>query len=152
MKRIDIYTVKMVKDSSKTYNLESKKITSPSVAADIIQTVLDLNSEAVEKFGILTLNTKHEVAGIHIVSMGSLNASIVHPREVFKLGILNNAAAIILFHNHPSGDPTPSREDKAITQRLIQCGEMMGISVLDHIIVGDGRFLSLRETDESVVF
>ena len=145
MKRINIYTVKQVKEKGGLYDVESKKIKSPEDAENIIQTVLDLNSEAVEKFGILTLNTKNEVAGIHIISIGNLNSSIVHPREVFKAAILNNAASIILFHNHPSGDPQPSSEDVKITKRLIEAGSIMGIDVMDHIVTGDGKYKSLKK-------
>lgn len=145
MKSINIFSVKQVKDKGGLYDLESKNICSPKDAQNIIQTVLDLNSEAVEKFGILTLNTKNVVAGIHIISTGTLDAAIVHPRSVFQAAILNNAASIILFHNHPSGDPSPSPEDVRMTERLVSAGELMGISVLDHIIVGDGRFTSLKE-------
>ena len=147
MKRISVYSLKMVKDSSALYDLKTKKIANPTDVANAINIILDLESEAVEKFGILTLTVKHEIAGVHIVSVGSLNASIVHPREVFKLAVLNNASAIILFHNHPSGDPTPSKEDVSITKRLKEAGELMGIEVLDHIIVGHGKSRSMREMD-----
>jgi DNA repair protein RadC len=79
------------------------------------------------------------------VSIGSLNQSIVHPREVFKTALLSNAAAILLLHNHPSGDPAPSQEDLAITRRLIECGDILGIRVLDHIIIGEDCFKSFSE-------
>ena len=80
--------------------------------------------------------------------MGSLTAALVHPREVFKAAILSNAAALILVHNHPSGDPTPSAEDRAITERLRQVGELVGIRVLDHVVIGDeGQFVSLAEQE-----
>ena len=149
MKQVNVYTIKMVKESGKRYDLDHKKIREPKDVANVIQTVLDLNSEAVEKFGILTVNTKHEVAGVHVISMGSLSASIVHPREVFKPAILNNSSGIVLFHNHPSGDPTPSKEDIAITKRLIEAGKLLGINVLDHIIVGqDEIYNSFRETTD----
>lgn len=145
MKRINVYSVKMVKDSGALYEVE-KKIKNPVDAAKAIEVVLDLSNEAVEKFGILTLNTKNEIAGIHIVSVGSLNASIVHPREVFKLAVLNNANSIICFHNHPSGDPTPSKEDLTITKRLVEAGDIMGIKLYDHVIVGEnGLYVSVRE-------
>jgi DNA repair protein RadC len=83
---------------------------------------------------------------MHIVSVGTLSGAFVHPREVFKAAILGNAAAIILFHNHPSGDPDPSREDRELTLRLIQAGRILGIDVLDHVILGDeGRYYSFKE-------
>ena len=80
-----------------------------------------------------------------VVSVGSLTASVVHPREVFKLAIQQTAASMILVHNHPSGDPNPSREDINITNRLVQVGKLMDIPVLDHIILGDNKYISLKE-------
>lgn len=145
MKRINIFTVKQVKEKGGLYDLQDKKVNSPADANHIINTVLDLYSESVEKFGILTLNTKNVVAGIHIISVGSLNATVVHPRHVFQAAILNNANSIICFHNHPSGDPKPSSEDLNVTRRLVEAGKIMGIEVLDHIIVGDNDFASLKE-------
>lgn len=98
-----------------------------------------------EHFNIIVLNTKNHVLGIDNISVGSLNASLVHPRELFKKAILRSAAGIILVHNHPSGDPQPSEEDKLVTCRMAEAGEIIGIEVLDHIIIGDGRYISLRE-------
>ena len=98
-----------------------------------------------EIFVIMVLSTKHYVNCIHTASIGSLDASIVHPREVFKVAILGNASAIIAGHNHPSGDPTPSPEDEAVTTRLIAAGKILGIDVLDHIVLGDEKFVSLKE-------
>lgn len=98
-----------------------------------------------EHFRCLSLNSKNHLLGVDTVSIGSLNSSIVHPREVFKKAILKSAAAVILVHNHPSGDPLPSKEDKLITKRLFEVGEILGINVLDHIIIGDKRYISLKE-------
>jgi len=98
-----------------------------------------------EHFKVILLNTKNHLLGIEVVSVGSLNASLVHPREVFKKAILKSAAGIILVHNHPSGDPQPSEEDKHVTYRIAEAGEIIGIEVLDHVVIGDGRFASLRE-------
>lgn len=145
MKRINIYSLKQVKEKGALYNIDSKKITSPKEAYSIINTVLDLENEAVEKFGILSLTTKNEIAGIHIISVGSLNTSIVHPREVFKAAIMNNSSALILFHNHPSGDPTSSREDIEVTKRLTEAGKILGIDVLDHVIIGEDKYFSLKD-------
>ena len=86
-----------------------------------------------EHFVIILLNQKNRVIGIHTVSMGSLTASVVHPREVYKVAILSNAASIVCGHNHPSGDCQPSREDRALTTRLVEAGKLLGISVLDHV-------------------
>jgi DNA repair protein RadC len=97
-----------------------------------------------EHFVILHLDTKHCVMGEETVSIGSLDASIVHPREIFKSAVKKSASAILCVHNHPSGDPTPSPEDVAVTRRLMEAGKLLGIDVLDHIVVGDGRFVSLK--------
>jgi DNA repair protein RadC len=97
-----------------------------------------------EEFHTLLLNARHEVQRRCLVSRGSLNASIVHPREVFRPAILGAAASIILVHNHPSGDPEPSEEDLSITRRLVQVGELVGIAVLDHVILAESGFASLR--------
>ena len=103
-----------------------------------------LRREPREHFLVLLLNARHEVMGRETVSVGSLNASIVHPREVFRPAVLASAAATVLVHNHPSGDPEPSEEDLAITKRLVEAGELLGISVLDHVIVASRGVVSLR--------
>ncbi len=100
---------------------------------------------AQEEFVMLVLDTKNKVLAIDDVFRGSLNASIVHPREVFKRAISRSAAAIIVAHNHPSGDPTPSREDIEVTRRLVEAGKIIGIEVLDHVIFGDGKTVSMKE-------
>ncbi|EMI52466.1 DNA repair protein RadC [Rhodopirellula sallentina SM41] len=93
------------------------------------------------------MDTKHRPLSIEVCTVGTLDASLVHPREVFKAAIVAGATAVLLMHNHPSGDPTPSREDKAVTDRLEEVGKLIGITVLDHIVVGDdeGGSVSLRE-------
>ena len=94
----------------------------------------------------MMLNTKNQVVGLHRAHVGSLNASIVHPRDVMKCAILNNAASIIVSHQHPSGDPTPSREDIEVTKRIVEAGKILGIEVLDHVIVTyTGKHVSLKE-------
>ncbi|MFZ5631801.1 MAG: RadC family protein [Bacillota bacterium] len=98
-----------------------------------------------EHFCALLLNTKHQVVAKETISIGTLNSSLVHPRELFKTAIKRSASAIILVHNHPSGDPSPSREDREITQRLRDAGSIIGIEVLDHIIIGDNKFISFRD-------
>lgn len=98
-----------------------------------------------EHFAVMLLNTKNHILGLTDVSVGSLSASIVHPREVFQTALRYAAAAMILIHNHPSGDPSPSREDINVTQRLVKAGKIMDIPVLDHIILGDNRFVSIKE-------
>src|SRR5262245_13585320 len=99
-----------------------------------------------EYFVTIFLNQKNRVIGVNTVSVGSLTASIVHPREVFKGAILSNAASIICGHNHPSSDCQPSREDRPITTRLVEAGKLLGISVLDHVIIGgEGRYFSFAD-------
>ena len=99
----------------------------------------------VETAMMLALDTKNKVIGIFEISRGSLNASIIHPRDIFQRAILVNAASVILAHNHPSGDPTPSPEDVALTKKLVDAGKVMDITVLDHVIVGECSFVSLKE-------
>lgn len=98
-----------------------------------------------EHFVCLFLNTKNHVIGKQTIFVGSLDSSIVHPREVFKEAIRRSSASVICLHNHPSGDPTPSREDIAVTHTLREAGEVVGITLLDHVIIGDGKYISLKE-------
>ena len=111
---------------------------------DVAALFRSLAFESKEHFYAIHLDTKHRILCLDQVSIGSLSSSIVHPREVFKSILVSSAAAVIFVHNHPSGDPTPSTEDKVIQQRLVEAGELLGIQVLDHIIIGrDGAFESL---------
>ncbi|GGI10486.1 RadC family protein [Gottfriedia solisilvae] len=98
-----------------------------------------------EHFICLYLNTKNQIIARETIFKGSLNASIVHPREVFKEAFRRSASSIICLHNHPSGDPTPSREDIEVTKRLVECGKIIGIELLDHIIIGEHKYVSLKE-------
>lgn len=98
-----------------------------------------------EIFKVILLDAKHAILRDATVSKGSLTLSIVHPREVFSLAVKESAAAVIFLHNHPSGDPAPSQEDRALTARLVSAGELLGIRVLDHLIVGDGRYVSFAD-------
>ena len=111
---------------------------------DVLAQVRDLPRARREHFVVLLLNARHELQCRETVSIGSLNASIVHPREVFLPAILHSAASVVLVHNHPSGDPEPSEEDLSITRRLVQVGELVGIGVLDHVIVAARGVVSLR--------
>ena len=98
-----------------------------------------------EEFGIVMLDTKHRMIRTKVLSIGSLDSTVVHPREVFREAASASASAIVIFHNHPSGDPTPSPEDMALTARLIHAGEIMGIDVVDHMILADDRYVSMLE-------
>ena len=101
---------------------------------------------AVEQFGIVMLDSKSRLLQIRIVATGTIDAAVVHPREVFREAAAASAAAIVLFHNHPSGDPTPSEDDLLLTSRMVSAGMVMGIDVVDHIVLGDARYCSLRES------
>lgn len=145
-RRINVFTVKLVKESGKLYELDTKIVRGPRDGADIIKTVLNTDELPNEHFIMLSLSTKNEVIGFHTIFVGTLNASIVHPREIFQQALLNNAASIIVAHNHPSGDPTPSQEDIQVTRRLVEAGKILGIELLDHLILGHGdKFVSLKE-------
>jgi len=122
---------------------ERPGISSPEVAYKHIYPIL--REQKKEFFIALYLDTKNKLIYKEIVSVGSLNANIVHPREVFKTAIAQSAAAIIVAHNHPSGDPAPSQNDIDITRKLIETGNVVGIEIHDHIIVGNGRYLSMKE-------
>jgi DNA repair protein RadC len=103
-------------------------------------------SRGVEQFGIMLLDSKHRVMRTAVLAVGTLNSSIVQPRDVFREAAIGGAAAIVIFHNHPSGDPTPSPDDVALTRRLVAAGTLIGIDVVDHLILGDARYWSIKET------
>jgi DNA repair protein RadC len=102
-------------------------------------------SRPAEQFGVVLLDTKHRVIRTTVVAVGTLNATVVQPRDVFREAMLGSAAAIVVFHNHPSGDPSPSPDDIELTRRLAAAGALMGIDVVDHIVLGDARYCSFRE-------
>lgn len=138
------YKLKMVKEKSGVYEV-SNTISNPQNAYNIMTKIVKIQEECEEVLYVITLNVKNNVTGLFEVSRGSLNSSIVHPREILKRAILNNAAAIVLCHNHPSGNPEPSREDIGITSRVKECGNIIGIDLLDHIIIGDENYVSLKD-------
>jgi len=135
--------VELGKRISTTKAEDTFKITSPQDVSALVME--DMRYYKKEYFKIILLDTKNKVIDIITISIGSLNSSIVHPREVFLEAVKKSSASIVLLHNHPSGEVQPSREDINITQRLIKAGEIMGIKVLDHIIIGDGKYLSFKE-------
>lgn len=140
-KRINIVSIKMIKESSFLY--QARTISSPNDAYEMIRRQLEGLDR--EQFIIACLNTKNEPTNLSVLSVGSLNKAIVHPREGFKTAILSNTASIMAFHNHPSGETTPSQQDMQLTNRLYEAGELLGIKLLDHLIIGDGTFTSLKE-------
>jgi DNA repair protein RadC len=119
------------------------RVASPRAVAEYL--LPQYGNRRVEQFGVLLLDTKHRVLRSTVLTVGTLDASIVHPREIFREAIAAGAAALVLFHNHPSGDPEPSPEDTRLTERLVAAGMLMGIEVIDHIILGDARYFSYRE-------
>jgi DNA repair protein RadC len=141
-KRVNIVTIKMVREGSILYDV--RKIGGPSDAATLGRRFLEDSDR--EQLMVCCLDTKNQPLSMNVASIGSLNSSIVHPREVFKAAILSNAASIIIIHNHPSGDPSESREDLDITKRLKEAGKILGIDLIDHIIIGsEGKYCSLKE-------
>ena len=144
MVNISFFNLRVVKETSGRYDVD-KKIQCPNDVFNIAQNVIRANEYAEENLWLITLDTKNNITGIFTVSTGSLNASIVHPREIFKRAVLQNAASIIICHNHPSGDVTPSQEDINTTKRIYEAGKILGIELLDHIIIGDNKYTSLKE-------
>lgn len=126
--------------------MQKFKISSPQDIGNVYME--ELRYKKKEIFRVVLLNTKNVIIGFKDISEGSLNASIVHPREVFLEAIKKSANKMILMHNHPSGDPTPSSEDINITKRLISAGQIVGIEILDHVIIGDGSFYSFKENGQ----
>jgi DNA repair protein RadC len=131
----DFSQVRFIKESSDVYISSAK-----DVYNYLKENISKLDREY---FFVIHLDTKGKIISVEIVSIGNLNSTVVHPREVFKTAILNNTHAIILAHNHPSGDPSPSKEDLAITERLISSGELLGIEVKDHVILGKDLYFSV---------
>jgi DNA repair protein RadC len=148
--RINFYSIKQVKEKAALYEAPTDRLSnwiirSPQDAYEAAKILLELEEAASEHFCIFTLNTKNKIIGVHTLFKGSLSFSVVVPREVFQSALLNNAASVVCFHNHPSGNPEPSREDIDVTKRLVEAGKILGVDVLDHIIVGDDCFVSLKE-------
>ena len=138
--------IKTVFELAKRHNLAKKSGGQVKSAKDVFEYASQrLVAEDKEQFMILYLDTKNRIIRDEIVSVGTLNSSLVHPREIFKGAIKESANAIILVHNHPSGDPTPSDEDKVVTKRLSEAGEILSINMLDHVIVGADEFYSFEE-------
>ncbi|MFB4165641.1 JAB domain-containing protein [Alteribacillus sp. JSM 102045] len=140
----NIYEVQRIKQVKTEMEIKENSIRMPENAADIARSFIGDDDR--EVLLVLCLNTKNKVVAVHRAHVGSLNASVVHPREVLKAAILNNAASIIIAHQHPSGDVTPSREDIQVADRMKEAGRMVGIELLDALVVADNSsFTSLKE-------
>ena len=141
-----IPAVRVALVQERTLAIPVRAVRSPEDAASVLREVIgDYDRET---FAVLLLDTKNRVIAVHIASIGLLESAPVHPREIFKAAILANARAVILGHNHPSGDPQPSAQDIRVTRLLAEAGRLLEIRVLDHIIVGDGTHVSLRARGE----
>lgn len=141
MKTVNIVKIYMVKEGSVEYG---SQVTNARDVAALARRFIGAVDR--EHCIVICLDNKHRPASVHTVSIGSLTSSVVHPREVFKPAILSSAAAVVLAHNHPSGDPLPSAEDRTITTRLVDAGQVLGIAVIDHVIIGDNdTFYSFAE-------
>jgi DNA repair protein RadC len=123
---------------------ERLQITSPRDAAHFLMP--EFSARPVEQFGLLMLDTRHRVIRTAVLTVGSLDGTAVQPREVFRQALIASAAAVVMFHNHPTGDPQPSAEDVELTRRMVAAGQLMGIQVIDHAVLGDGRYCSLKES------
>ena len=141
LESISVVSLRLVREKDSYYS--SKFIRNPGDLAQIVKKFLGQADR--EVFLTVNMSTANTVNSIHVVSVGTLDRAIVHPREVFKTAILSNAANIALAHNHPSGELNPSQEDIAMTKQLVQSGDLLGIKVLDHIIIAGDRYLSFLE-------
>ena len=140
-KGLTVVKLQMIREQVEYYG--SKKVKNPFDVAEVVRKFIG-NADR-EMFVALHLATDNQINSIHVISMGSLNQSVIHPRECFKAALLSNAQSIVFAHNHPSGNLIPSADDKQITAKLNQCGELLGIKVLDHLIVNDEAFFSFSE-------
>ena len=140
-KRVDLIRLQVVRESTGLYGIS--RFTEPQEAADMVRPMISAADR--ELFLVMSVNTRMEPMAVEIVSVGTLNVCLVEMREVFKHAILNNAAGIVCFHNHPSGDAEPSREDRLMTEKLKAAGELLGIPMLDHIIVTEEQYYSFKE-------
>jgi DNA repair protein RadC len=141
---VPLYTTRLVREKAFPFD-ERGKINTPEAARSLLAPLFD--GRDTEAFVVLLLDTAHTPIGLSIVSNGGLSASIVEPRQVFKLAVLSNAAALIIAHNHPSGSPDPSQEDVSLTRRLVEAGKIIGIPIIDHMIFAEDRYVSFRECD-----
>lgn len=124
---------------------KGERLSSPETAHRLLNSCMKFLDEEREHFILLSLDTKNALKAVHIVSIGSLNANIVHPREVFYFAVQDRASSIIVGHNHPSGDPKPSQNDIDVTRKLKLSGDILGVPVLDHIVFGDDGYISMNE-------
>lgn len=147
---ISLLGIKLIREKTVKYNWKKEfgidtKITNPENVVQMFNSVLHLCDQPEEVFGMIALDCKGEISGMFEIARGTLTSAIVHPREVFKRALICNAQSVIVAHNHPSGEVTPSNEDINLTKRLYEAGKMIGVEVLDHIVVGDNDFFSFKQ-------
>lgn len=136
---------KLEKEFSINYQAMDRKLNSPDRVIKLARDVLRLHEQTEEYLYMVCMNIKLELTSVFELSHGNVNSSVVGIREMFQKALLANAVAIIVMHNHPSGDPTPSREDIQVTKRMVEAGQLLGIQVLDHIVIGQPGYSSLKE-------
>ena len=143
MNSIQVYRLRLVREAQ----LDYEPITHPLAAERTVRHIATQLLDGLDREAglVLALDARNRPIGCHVVSIGTLSASLIHPREVFKFAILANAAALIFAHNHPSGDPTPSKDDIELTRRLVNAGQLLGIEVIDALITGYDTLLSFKE-------
>lgn len=142
LNHLPVISLRMVREKTIQYG-SNEPITSAKQAFEIFREFMADNDR--ESMWLACLDVRNKITCLHRVSEGTLNASLSHPREIYKVAVLSNSAHILLAHNHPSGDPSPSSDDISITRRIREAGDILGIKLLDHIIVGDDRFYSFAE-------
>jgi DNA repair protein RadC len=131
------------KDILRKNRTKKPKLDGPFMVSSYVRANVDIEHQ--EKFMVLSLDSKNRLIRMHVVSIGTVDSTIVHPRDVFRNAIADNARSVILVHNHPSGDPSPSPEDTSVTRRLADASDILGIPILDHVIIGDGEEYSFHE-------
>ena len=139
------YSVQLVKEECKRYTTIERKVNSPDKIANVLTTAMNMDKLAQEIFVLLAFDTQKNLIGLFEVSRGTIDQTLVHPAEIFKRALVCNAHSIAIAHNHPSGSTRPSSEDKSLTERIKRCGEMMGVPLIDHVIIGDGQYYSFLD-------
>lgn len=146
--RITKWNVELVKEESKTYqvpkDIAKLMVSSCNIVADVVNRVFKLDCQTDEHFVMLALDSKNKIVGAFTITIGTINSSLVNTRGIFQKALLCNASKIILAHNHPSGNSEPSKEDINVTRNIDKCGDLLGIELLDHIVIGDNEYTSLK--------
>lgn len=142
--RISKYKVELVKESASNYDVSNESLTNPLIVAKLLNEIFNLENQTDEHFVMLALNTKNRVIGAFEICVGTIDTSLVNVRGIMQRALLCNASRIMIAHNHPSGEPNPSKADKDVTIKIKQACELMGITLLDHIIIGEDDMFSFK--------